>query len=515
MRLLALLIAPLLLAIACGGNNNPSAPAEQRRPAAAQTEEQPQQQPPPEANDSSEEAEAPPPAPQAQQQTQEIAETPFDPDAADLSKLVFWGPLDGFFGLRLRIPTDGQRLLEQLLSSDSPAIDKYVIDLAAFPNPYRDQVMSYLRQRSGQDELSNVFEYRQIFDFDPSDSDTPAYLRFKQALIAGQFPDMAELMDPDAARTIDAREVMWGGVRVDGIPPLESPAQVTQEDAAEWINDSDAVIGIKLNNDARAYPIRIIAWHEMVNDVIGGTPVSLAYCTLCGSAILFDGRIEGEVYRFGTSGLLYRSNKLMYDRTTRTLWNQFSGKPAWGPLVGSGIRLQVLPVVVTTWGEWRAQHPNSTVLSIETGFQRDYGPGVAYADYNSSPDTWFNVPLQDDRLAAKDDVYVVRVGEALTAYPTTLLAERRLIEDQVGGLSVVVIATADGAGGRSYESNSVRFTSVDTATGTLTDAEGRVWTIDEDALRGPNGTALPRVPGHNAFWFAIVNLTPNGRLYEG
>ena len=444
----------------------------------------------------------------------EAVEGPYNPDAVDLTQLIFWGPLDGYFGLNLRIPDSGQLLIERLLASDSPAIDKYLIDLAAFPNPYREQVMTYLFDRFDT-RVNTIYDLPQIFEFDPEDTATTAYLRFKQALFGGQFSDMAEMMNPDAPIMIDAREVMWGGVRVDGIPPLESPRQLWPEEAAAWINDSDPVIGIELNGDARAYPIRIIAWHEMVNDTIGGVPVSLAYCTLCGSPILFDGRVGGEVYRFGTSGLLYRSNKLMYDRNTRTLWNQFSGRPAWGPLVGQDIRLKVLPVVVTTWGDWHTRHPDTTVLSINTGFARDYGPGVAYKDYNSSPNTWFNVPISDDRLGAKDNVYVVRVDEALTAYPIDLLAQRVLVQDEVGGLGVVVVATADGAGGRSYESGGVRFIAADPEAGTLTDVDGGVWTIQEDSLQGPDGAMLPRVGGHNAFWFAIINQTTNGRLWEG
>lgn len=442
------------------------------------------------------------------------ADSPFHPDDVDMSQLIFWGPLDGFFGRYVPIPEAGQLLLDRLLASDSPAIDKYVIDLAAFPSPYWGQVLDYLARRY-RTEYRTVYEYPEIFEFDPMDSATPAYLRFKQALFGSQFEDMAEMMNPDEPIVIDAREIMWGGVRVDGIPPLEFPAQIFPDEAAEWILDSDIVVGVEIEGDARAYPIRIIAWHEMVNDTIGGVPVSLAYCTLCGSPILFDGRVGSEVYRFGTSGLLYRSNKLMYDRNTRTLWNQFSGKPAWGPLVGEEIRLKVLPVVVTTWGEWHARHPDTTVLSIETGFARDYGSGVAYNEYFNSPNTWFNVPVADERLAQKDDVYAVRVGEALTAYPIELLAERRLAQDEVGGLPIVVIATADGAGGRSYESGEVQFESADPAAGTLTDSDGAVWVIREDSLLGPDGEVLPRVGGHNAYWFAITNQTDNGQLWEG
>ncbi len=441
------------------------------------------------------------------------ADAPFDPDAAELEQLVFWGALDGFVHA-LSVPRNRQALFDQLLSSDSAGAAKYVIDLAVFPSPYWDQVVKHLMARFDAPHRS-AFEYPQLWSFHESDSATPAYLRFKQTLYAAQLPEIAAFLDPLAERTIDAREVVWGGVDVDGIPPLESPRHVRPEAAADWIDGSDLVAGAEINGDARAYPFRIIAWHEMVNDTIGGIPVSLAYCTLCGSAILYDGRVGGEVYRFGTSGLLYRSNKLMYDRNTRTLWNQFSGKPAWGALVGQSIRLDVFPVVVTSWADWYAQHPDTTVLDINTGFIRNYGSGVAYREYFNSPDTWFHVPEQDGRLAAKDDVFAVRVGESLTAYPIELLAERVLVSDEVGGRSIVVVATADGEGGRAYEAGVVEFASADPLAGTLTDAEGNTWSISEDALVGPEGATLPRVGGHNAYWFAIANLTEGGRLWEG
>ena len=112
----------------------------------------------------------------------------------------------------------------------------------------------------------------------------------------------------------------------------------------------------------------------MVNDTVGGVPVSLAYCTLCGSAIVYDGRVADTVYRFGTSGLLYRSNKLMWDRQTETLWHQFTGEPVWGSLVDSDIEVGALPSLYTTFGDWFEDHPDTTVLDIETGFLRDYGP---------------------------------------------------------------------------------------------------------------------------------------------
>ena len=127
---------------------------------------------------------------------------------------------------------------------------------------------------------------------------------------------------------IRLEEVVWGGVQFDGIPSLDN-ATMINADKADYLLDTDLVFGIEINGDARAYPLRIMGWHEMANDVIGGVPVALAYCTLCGSGILYETLLEGsdDPLVFGSSGLLYRSNKLMFDRTTNSLWNQFSGEP--------------------------------------------------------------------------------------------------------------------------------------------------------------------------------------------
>ncbi|PZC43455.1 MAG: Protein of unknown function (DUF3179) [Chloroflexi bacterium] len=439
----------------------------------------------------------------------------FDPDANDLTSLISWGRADSLIVVRDNLSAEQQALFAQLMASELPGLDKYVVDLAAFPNPYRLQVISYLRARFETAPFSTVYDFPEIFNFDPSDSDTDAYIAFKQALFAGQYTDMAAMMDASFPRTIDVREVLWGGVEVDGIPPLEFPDQVRPEEAVRWINDTDEVIGVAINGDVRAYPIRIISWHEMVNDTIGGVPVSLTYCTLCGSAILYDGRVGGEVYRFGTSGLLYRSNKLMYDRTSRTLWNQFTGEPAWGPLVGAGIRLTSMPVVYTTWGEWLAANPETTVLNIKTGFTRDYGPGGAYAEYTESDETIFRVPVEDDRLAPKAVVYVVRLDATLAVYPTERLAALGFVQETVDGTALVVVATGDGAGGRAYASAGVEFVGADPAAGTLRDADGGTWALEEDGLRGPAGRVLARLSGHNAFWFAIANQTPEATLFEG
>lgn len=433
---------------------------------------------------------------------------PIAATGADLLGLVYWEAGTSWGS----DPSDQQTtLVDDLLRSRDATYLPYLLDLATVPNPYDAQVIAGLREWLGNFGATARPWFDHLGARAPNDDSTD-YLRFKQVLYSTVQAAYGSFLDPALPRTISAQEVRWGGVGIDGIPPLEEPAFVDVAQARTWAIDSDEVIGIEINRDIRCYPRRIIDWHEMVNDTVGGIPVSLAYCTLCNSAILYDGRVGDQVYRFGTSGLLYRSNKLMYDRTSRNLWGQYSGSPVWGSLINSGLKLRYLAAVHTTFGEWRAQHPSTKVLDIETGFSRDYGSGVAYADYWASPDLMFPVAIDGGNIDPKAPVFVVRLGNETVAYPVSLLAERGFIHDTVAGTPIVVLRTADGSGGRAYETGTLRVTSWD-ASAAIAVIAGRSWRLTEDALVYESGS-LPRVPGHNSFWFAIANHTDGGRLYQ-
>jgi hypothetical protein len=154
---------------------------------------------------------------------------------------------------------------------------------------------------------------------------------FKADVMAVIDPDFRLFLKPGVAHEIRLEEIVWGGVKKDGIPALTNPKHIAAA-AAAYLEDDELVFGIEIAGDARAYPLRILDWHEMVNDVIGGVPATLAYCTLCGSGILYDARVPGydEPFVFGSSGFVYRSNKLMYDQATHSLWSQFTGRPVVG-----------------------------------------------------------------------------------------------------------------------------------------------------------------------------------------
>jgi hypothetical protein len=359
----------------------------------------------------------------------------------------------------------------------------------------------------------------------------PGFTTWKGELFARIDPQFADFLKDEHPARLRVEEIQWGGVLVDGIPALDNPEMIPAGQAT-YILDDEPVFGIALNGDARAYPLRIMDWHEMANDVIGGVPVSLAYCTLCGAGIAFDGRAaDGNTYTFGSSGFLYRSNKLMYDRETRTLWNQLSGEPVLGDLAGTDLRLPILPIVLTSWSDWVDQHPETEVLSLETGYQRPYEIGAAYGDYFSYEDTMFPVWQRSDELGTKDRVYALYIEGVPKAYSLDKLVEEQVVNDRLGKTPLVLVAQRGivevegvnrrvgpvtyGSGGevRAYERGEHNF-EPGPESDTIFDEQGNSWMVTEDALIGPDGEKLPRLGGHLAYWFGWYAFFPNTLIYK-
>ena len=360
----------------------------------------------------------------------------------------------------------------------------------------------------------------------------PGFTGWKGQLLAQIDPEFAAFLQEDLPSTIRTEEIVWGGVVVDGIPALDNATMIPAAEA-DYLNGNEPVFGISINGDNRAYPLRILDWHEMANDVIGGVPVSLAYCTLCGAGVAYDGRASnGEEYTFGSSGFLFRSNKLMYDRQTRTLWNQLTGEPVLGKLAGSDVKLSLLPVVVSTWEAWLEQHPDTTVLDINTGYQRPYTPGAAYGDYFSYEDTMFPVWQRSNLLSSKNRIYALEIEDIPKAYPVDILAAEQVINDTIGQTDLVLIAsrgeiTVNGENQRvgqvAYNAGSEVRAYARTGGETFSptpeldrvfDSKGRTWQVTEEALIGPEGEFAPRINGHLAYWFGWYSFFPQTLLYE-
>ena len=340
----------------------------------------------------------------------------------------------------------------------------------------------------------------------------PRYAAFKGALYGSFDPRFAAYFDEADEPLIRLDEIVWGGVRQDGIPPLRNPAMLHADDIG-YLEDDHIVFGISVNGDARAYPKRILGWHEMFVDTVGGVPVAGVYCTLCGTVILYRTEHDGVSHALGTSGFLYRSNKLMYDRATQSLWSTMRGMPVVGPLAGKGIVLDRGSVVTTTWGEWRRRHPDTKVLTLDTGHSRDYGEGAAYREYFATDDLMFPVPALDTRLKNKDEVFTVLLAahpDRPLAVSADFLAANPIHHDAIEDTALVVLTDPTGAN-RAYASEDVTFTGYDGGRGAQ-DASGTAWTLDEHALTSAGGQVLHRIPAQRAFWFGWYAAFPHTRL---
>jgi hypothetical protein len=377
-------------------------------------------------------------------------------------------------------------------------------------------VVEALEELSGQqfgDDWPAWVEWYGGTDLQPP----PGFTSWKGQLLARIDPQFAGFLSDEHPSQLRVEEIQWGGVLVDGIPAL-SNSEMIPANQASYLEDGEPVFGIALNGDARAYPLRIMDWHEMANDVVGGVPISLAYCTLCGAGIAFDGRAaDGNTYTFGSSGFLYRSNKLMYDRETRTLWNQLTGEPVLGELAGTDLRLSILPIVLTSWSDWKEQHPDTKVLSLETGF--------------SYEGTMFPVWQRSEELGTKDRVFALYLDGVPKAYAVDKLVEEQVVNDLIGETPLVLVAQRGtvavegvnrrvgpvtyGSGGevRAFERGEHEFVP-GPEPDTLLDEDGNTWQVNEDALLGPDGETAPRLGGHLAYWFGWFAFFPNTLIYK-
>lgn len=324
--------------------------------------------------------------------------------------------------------------------------DRFVpplLDLLAFADT-RDEwflVLDALGAITGLETRSIERPWRTLSErrFAQGDRSKPdGYASFKRELLARRVDPKFRALLPAADGAFDELDhVAWGGVPADGIPALDRPPHVAA-DRATFLSPDDPVFGVAFDGAARAYPTRILDWHEMVNDVVGGQPFALSWCTLCGAPVAFDTGIDGGARRMGSSGLLLRSNKLMFDRDSSSLWSQLTGAAVAGPMKDAGARLEVLPVVSTTWARWRSEHPDTTVVSRETGFDRDYSPGAAYGDEHSTASTMFPVPRGERRFEAKQRIALVGLGRATRAVSLDELERHGRVTLEVDERRVVV-----------------------------------------------------------------------------
>jgi len=224
-------------------------------------------------------------------------------------------------------------------------------------------------------------------------------------------------------RAVDVDSILSGGVPKDGIPSIDEPAFEPAAGRQDWLAPTEPVIGLEINGDARAYPLRILTWHEIVNDVVGGKPVAVTYCPLCNAAIVFEAELDGRHMTFGTTGKLRNSDLVMYDRQTETWWQQFTGRAIIGEQVGT--KLTFVPARLESWEKFLSRHPEGKVLVPNDPDMRNYGRNP-YAGYDSASSPFLYRGPMPEKMPAMGRVVVV--GEE--AWDMRLLRERKRIETE-------------------------------------------------------------------------------------
>jgi len=400
-------------------------------------------------------------------------------------------------------------------AGDRSLVPGLVDSLFFIPRERRVEALEVLESLTGADLGVRYFDWVEWVGAHPEIEPFPGYAQFKAELLSRIDPRYTEILYEGAPARVRLTEVVWGGVRVDEIPTLINPDTISAGEE-QYLGDGELVFGAAVNGEYRAYPLRIMDWHELLNDEIGGEPVALSYCTLCRSGVMFRARApDGGHIIFGTSGLLYRSNKLMFDRETESLWSNLTGEPVIGRLAEDPFQLEVLPLTLTTWGEWRWRHPTTTVLDLEPlafYYPFDYQPGAAD---EARSGVSFPVWKKDNRLERNEEVYVLRVDGHAKAFVAQAALAAGVVNDAVGSLPVVLVADSRSGSIRVYErgERSFRWNEEDQ----LVDDRERVWSLTEEALTltkgGGSVEPLNRLPGHVAFWFGWYGFYPDTEVW--
>jgi len=329
-------------------------------------------------------------------------------------------------------------------------------------------------------------------------------------------------------RIVEWNEVMSGGPPKDGIPAIDEPEYESIADATEWLSESDPVILFQHEGNARAYPLAILMWHEIINDELAGKPVSVTFCPLCNASIVYDREFNGEILDFGTTGKLRNSDLIMYDRQSETWWQQFTGQGIVGEHTGQ--QLSWLASQVISFGDFAAEFPDGNMVARPSDVSRNYGRNP-YVGYDAGQPFLFRGPT-DDRLRATERIMGVELGDVTMAYDFATLAEAGVVNDSVADMSLVVLHKAGTSSaldsssisdGRDIGSVAVfqrmvgdqELTFSANGDGTFADNEtGSTWNILGQATDGElAGTQLEQVLAFDHFWFAWAAFFPDTGLY--
>ena len=341
--------------------------------------------------------------------------------------------------------------------------------------------------------------------------DSEALLGSQDVMEKGTTSTLTIMETNGLKHVIPLDKIKSGGPPKDGIPSIDDP-KFAEVQGSQFVRDSDVVIGLEINGDARAYPLFILVWHEIVNDNVGGVPVAVTYCPLCYTNQVFERVINGQEVEFGTSGKLYNSNLLMYDRLTDSYWSQGLGYAVTGDLTGTA--LKILPFDVITWGDWKKLHPDTVVLTTDTGHLRSYATDP-YGDYYTDPRIIFPVDNMDDRMHPKEIILGFFEEGIYKAYKQNDVETFTVINDDIGNTSLMLMSLFSQnsrAFDRNLDDQVLEFEFVD---GKILDTKTQSeWNYDGLAISGLlEGSQLTRLPMSPGFWFEWVAFHPETEVW--
>ena len=360
----------------------------------------------------------------------------------------------------------------------------------------------------------------------PSSDAAPTLLPEEQPPVRAQ----SKFITDFSKHSVPYSEILSGGPPKDGIPAIDEPRFISVDEANEWLRDREPVVFVQVGDEARAYPIQILMWHEIVNDTVGGEPLLVTFCPLCNTAIAFKRTFNEQVLDFGTTGRLRYSNLIMYDRQTETWWQQATGDAIAGEHTGA--QLEFYPASMISWADFKELYPDGEVLSRDTGHPRNYGrnPYYGYDDINQTPFLYDG--STPDQLPPMARVLTINMNGEAVAYPYDVLGELNVVNDVIGGNAVVVFWTEGTASaldtsnipeGREVGSAAAYSRSLDNQVldfefenGKILDIQtGSEWNILGVAIAGElTGKQLAPVVSINHFWFSWAAFKPQTRIYQ-
>lgn len=307
--------------------------------------------------------------------------------------------------------------------------------------------------------------------------------------------------------TIHPDKLRQGCPSKDCIPSIDNPNYIDAENA-DWMNPGDRVIGVKGETESLAFPLKILSRHEIVNTEIDGEPIVVTYCPLCRSGVTYSRKVNGETLEFGVSGKLYNANLIMYDRSTESYWSQIRGEAVIGQRVPQKLELRFSSI--SNWSEWRKGHPETRVLSRNTGiYPASTYEGSPYEGYKNSDRVGFGVEDVDDRLEPKRTVFGISLNGSSKAYPEDVIRQEDLIQDSIGGVPVVVLENpSDGTIEAFVRRSNEKTLNLSLEGSELVSSEGESWDLAKDEI------GLEKISTKGFFWFAWSKFHPDTKVYN-